>query len=156
MNTINIVGNLGQDVEQKNGANNTPYWVINVATSESWKDKVTGENKTKTTWHRCSLNGNYSGLAPYLLKGKQVAISGSQRNERYNLKDNQGNNLVADGKELMSTLPYIAIRSIELVGGNGGGQNQAPAAQAQPNTAPAQTNNNTPTGPAGEDDDLPF
>lgn len=154
MNAIHIVGNLGGDVEVKKKADNTDYWSINVATGEKWKDKTSGEMKEKTTWHKCVLYGNYANLAPYLRKGTTVAVTGKQRNERYPLTDKEGNKFTyPDGKEMTTTLPFIIVQNISLVGGRSdAAQPQAAAPQAQAATAQAAT----PPPPTGPDEDLPF
>ena len=156
MNAIHIVGNLGNDVEVKKKADNSDYWSINVATGEKWKDKQSGEMKEKTTWHKCVLYGNYANLAPYLRKGTTVAVTGKQRNERYPLTDKDGGKYTyPDGKEMMTTLPFIIVQNISLVGGRSDAAPQAatqPAATAQ--AKPANTQQAPP--PAGLDEDLPF
>lgn len=159
VNNITIVGNLGQDVEVKKKADNSDYWSINVATSERWKDKQSGELKTQTTWHKCVLYGNYANLAQYLRKGTTVAVIGKQRNERYALTDKDDNEYqYPDGKKMMTTLPFIVVQNISLVGGNPN-SNSAPAAQQPAQSATpaaqqpaAQQNNDHP----GNQEDLPF
>lgn len=151
LNVITIAGNLGQDAEQKTGQNNSPYWVINIATTRKWKDKTTQEAKSETTWHRCTLYGNYQNLAPYLRKGTAVAVSGEQRNVTYDVKNAEEAVLHNGDKPIKNTLSYIVVKSISLMGGN----NQQPAAQ------PAQQPTATPQQPAaqpmaGSQEDLPF
>ena len=145
MNNIIVVGNLGQDVEEKtydNGAKK--FWIFSVATNENWKDKTSGEKKSITTWHKCQLFGNYDGLAPYLKQGTTVAVRGLQRNDAIEMR-RDGNPVEIDGKKIMQKVPYIKVESINLVGSKQTDQPAQPAAKAEAaKTAEEET------------DDLPF
>lgn len=136
MNLITITGNLGADVEQMNTQSGTTYWRISVATTENWKDKTSGEKKSRTTWHKCMLYGNYQNLAQYLRKGTCVAVTGTQRNDVVEYKSN-GQVVMFDGKPIKTSFPFISVNHIELIG-NSGGSNQQQAAAAQPASATAQ------------------
>lgn len=150
MNSIIVVGNLGSDAEEKTFNNGqSKYWILNVATSEKWKDKQ-GEKKEHTTWHRCQLFGNYENLAPYLKKGTTVCVRGLQRNDRYEMKDN-GNSVNLNGKPIMLTMPFIKVESINLVGGRRDNTQQ----QTQ-NANNAQASTASTAATAQETDDLPF
>ncbi len=154
MNQITIVGNLGQDAEQKLKQDNTPYWIINIATTRRWLDKTTNEKKSETTWHRVTLYGNYQNLVPYLRKGTCVCVSGEQRNVVYDIKDNNGNVLMNGQNPIKNTLSYIVCKSIELVGGA-----SQPQQQQQNNTpapAPAPAQNQQQNNYAPQNGDLPF
>ena len=80
VNKVIIIGNLGRDPEIKYTQSNVPVANFSVATSESWKDKNTGEWQEKTEWHRIVAWRHLAERAEkYLSKGKQVYIEGSSR-----------------------------------------------------------------------------
>jgi len=87
-----------------------------VATSESWRDKQTGEQQERTEWHRVALFGRLAEVAAeYLRKGSQVYIEGSLRTRKW--QDKQGN-------ERYST--EIVGNDMQMLGGRGGGAGAAP------------------------------
>ena len=78
VNKVILVGNLGQDPEVRYMPNGGAVANITLATSESWRDKATGEMKEQTEWHRVVLFGKLAEVASeYLRKGSQVYIEGS-------------------------------------------------------------------------------
>lgn len=77
VNKVILVGNLGQDPEVRYMPNGGAVANITLATSESWRDKATGEMKEQTEWHRVVLFGKLAEVASeYLRKGSQVYIEG--------------------------------------------------------------------------------
>ncbi|SBT81971.1 Single-stranded DNA-binding protein [secondary endosymbiont of Trabutina mannipara] len=89
INKVIIVGNLGQDPEIRHMPNGGAVANITLATSESWRDKQTGEIKEKTEWHRVVLFGKLAEIAgEYLRKGSQVYIEGSLQTRKW--QDNSG------------------------------------------------------------------
>ncbi len=89
VNKVIIVGNLGQDPEVRYMPNGGAVANITVATSESWKDKQTGENREKTEWHRIAIFGKLAEVAgEYLRKGSQVYIEGQLQTRKW--KDQSG------------------------------------------------------------------
>ena len=78
LNKVMLIGRLGQDAELKTTPNGASYLVFSLATSETWKDKATGEKKEKTEWQRCKLWGDRAkSLAQYMVKGKEFFVEGS-------------------------------------------------------------------------------
>lgn len=78
VNKVILVGNLGQDPELRHAPNGDAICNISVATTDSWKDKTTGEKKEQTEWHRVSFFGRLAEIADqYLRKGSAVYIEGS-------------------------------------------------------------------------------
>jgi len=89
INKVILVGNLGQDPEVRYTANGGAITNISIATSESWKDKNTGQIQDKTEWHRISLFGKIAEIAgEYLKKGTQVYIEGKLQTRKW--VDKQG------------------------------------------------------------------
>ena len=90
VNKVIIVGHLGKDVELRFTAAGDAIANLSVATSESWKEKNTGEKKEQTEWHRCSCFGKLAEICgQYLKKGAQVYIEGSLRTRKWTDKDGQ-------------------------------------------------------------------
>ena len=88
MNRIEIIGHIGNDAEVKDLGNNQVI-SFNVAVTEKWKDKQSGEVKSKTDWFQCAKWGNNTSLAQYLKKGTQVYVSGKAEAKSYNGNDGQ-------------------------------------------------------------------
>ncbi|QTM69044.1 single-stranded DNA-binding protein [Buchnera aphidicola (Hormaphis cornu)] len=89
INKVILIGYLGQDPEVRYMPNGSAVANINLATSETWKDKKTGETKEKTEWHRIVIFGKLAEIArEYLKKGSQVYIEGSLQTRKW--KDQNG------------------------------------------------------------------
>ncbi len=111
VNKVILVGNLGADPETRAMPSGTTVANIRIATSESWKDKQTGEQQERTEWHRVALFGRLGEIAAeYLRKGSQVYIEGSIRTRKWQDKE---------GKERYST--EIVANEMQMLGGRGGG-----------------------------------
>lgn len=89
VNKVILVGNLGKDPEIRSFANGGRVASFSIATSESWKDKATGEKKERTEWHRISvLNDNLVGIVEkYIKKGAKVYIEGQLETRKWTDKD---------------------------------------------------------------------
>jgi single-strand DNA-binding protein len=111
INKVILVGNLGADPEMRHTGGGTAVTTLNIATSESWTDKQSGEKVEKTEWHRVKMFGRLAEIAgDYLKKGRQVYIEGSLRPDKYTGKD---------GIERYST--DIIASEMQMLGGNEGG-----------------------------------
>jgi single-strand DNA-binding protein len=91
VNKVILIGNLGADPEVKSFQNGGKICNLRIATSESWKDRQTGERKERTEWHSVVLqNEGLAGVAErYLRKGSKVYIEGTLRTRKW--QDNNGN-----------------------------------------------------------------
>lgn len=90
INKAIIVGRVGVKPEIKYSADGKPIVNLSVATSESWKDKTTGEKKEQTEWHRVSIFGKLAEIAgQYLDKGSQVYIEGKIQTRKWQNKEGQ-------------------------------------------------------------------
>ena len=112
VNKVIIIGNLGKDPEIRTFPSGGKVANFSVATSESWRDKATGEKKERTEWHRISiLNDALVGIAEkYLKKGSKVYIEGQLETRKYEkdgrdvyttevvLRPYNGNLIMLDGK----------------------------------------------------------
>ncbi|MDH2305032.1 MULTISPECIES: single-stranded DNA-binding protein [Providencia] len=149
VNKVILVGNLGQDVEMRHMPNGGAVANLTLATSESWRDKQTGEMREKTEWHRVCIFGKLAEVAgEYLKKGSQVYIEGSLQTRKWQDQS---------GQDRYTTEVVVNIGgSMQMLGGNGG-NNQAGSQQParQPQQPQQQAPQNEP--PMNFDDsDIPF
>ncbi|WP_318369661.1 single-stranded DNA-binding protein SSB1 [Enterobacter sp.] len=125
VNKVILVGNLGQDPEVRYMPNGGAVANITLATSESWRDKNTGETKEQTEWHRVVLFGKLAEIAgEYLRKGSQVYIEGSLRTRKWTDQS---------GQERYTTeinVPQIG-GVMQMLGGRQGGSAPAGGGQQQ-------------------------
>lgn len=140
INKVILVGNLGQDPEIRYTQNSVAIANMSVATSESWKDKNTGEQKEVTEWHRVVMYKRLAEIAgEYLRKGSKVYIEGQLKTRQW--KDNNGNDRYTT---------EIVAKEMQMLDG-AGSPKPAKTPVAKPSNHPA------PNVPAGDfDDDIPF
>ena len=117
-NKVILVGNLGKDPEVRRMTSGDPVVNLSIATSESWRDKASGERKEKTEWHRVVIfNKNLAEVAEkYLRKGAKVYVEGQLQTRKWTDKD---------GAEKYSTEVVLQNFRGELTmldGRNGGGE----------------------------------
>src|SRR5688572_8881403 len=111
INKVILVGNLGADPDTRYMPSGKAVTNIRIATSESWKDKQTGDQQERTEWHTVVLFDKLGEIAAeYLRKGSQVYIEGSLRTRKWQDKE---------GKDRYST--EIVARDMQMLGGRGGG-----------------------------------
>ena len=91
VNKVILVGNLGKDPEVRRMTSGDPVVNLSIATSETWRDKASGEKKEKTEWHRVVIfNPNLADVAEkYLRKGSKVYIEGQLTTRKWTDKDGQ-------------------------------------------------------------------
>ena len=91
VNKVILIGNLGKDPEVRRMTSGEPVVNLSVATSESWRDKASGERKEKTEWHRVVIfNKNLAEVAEkYLRKGSKVYVEGQLQTRKWTDKDGQ-------------------------------------------------------------------
>ena len=107
VNKVIIVGNLGRDPENRYFPSGEQVTSIAVATTESWKDKTTGEKQSLTEWHRISFFGKLAEIAgQYLKKGSHVYIEGRLRTRKYTDKegvDRYATEIIADTMQMLGS-----------------------------------------------------
>ena len=107
INKVILVGNLGQDPEVKYTAGGAAVTTLSLATSESWKDKDTGQDQEKTEWHRVVMFRRLGEIAgEYLKKGSKVFIEGKLQTRKW--QDQQGQDrytteIVADSMQMLDS-----------------------------------------------------
>lgn len=90
VNKVIVLGNVGQDPEVRYAQSGMCFCNLSVATSESWKDKHTGERKERTEWHRVVLQGKLAEIAgEYVKKGSQVYFEGKLQTRKWQGQDGQ-------------------------------------------------------------------
>ncbi len=154
VNKVILVGNLGSDPETRYMPSGDAVTNISVATTESWKDKQTGEQKEKTEWHRVVMFRRLGEIAAeYLRKGSQVYIEGKLRTNKW--KDRDGNDrytteIIADEMQMLGGR-----------GGAGGGDYSSGGGSNAPSGGGSRGQSgggkDSPPPPADDfDDDIPF
>lgn len=146
INKVILIGNLGQDPEIKSTANGAAIANFSVATSESWKDKATGQQQERTEWHRVvAFNRLAEIIGQYVKKGSKIYIEGSLRTRKWqdqNGQDRYTTEIVANEMQMLDSRGGSA--------GGGGyadtGRSSAPAGNAPAASDPGW----------GADDEIPF
>lgn len=155
VNKVIIVGNLGRDPETRYMPSGDAITNIAVATTDTWKDKATGEKKEQTEWHRVSAFGKLAEImAQYLKKGSQVYIEGSLRTRKYTDKEGierYATEIRADTMQMLGSRQGMGAPSDDG-GGYGGG---APQRQSAPVPRQQQAAKPAPNF-SDMDDDIPF
>jgi single-strand DNA-binding protein len=123
VNKVILIGNLGRDPEVRTFGNGGKVCSLNIATSENWKDKNTGERREKTEWHSVSVfnEGLVRVCEQYLKKGSKVYIEGALQTRKYQAKDGSdrySTEVVLQG--FSGTLTMLDGRSEGGQGGGGG------------------------------------
>ena len=160
VNKVIIVGNLGKDPETRYMPSGDAMTSITVATTDSWKDKSSGEKKEQTEWHRITFFGKLAEIAgQYLKKGSQVYVEGSLRTRKYTDKDGvekYATDIKADTMQMLGSRQGMGGGASMDDGGYGGGA-PAPAPRQQAAPAPRQAPAARPAPNFSDmDDDIPF
>ena len=149
VNKVILVGNLGRDAELRYTPGGAPVATLNLATTEVWNDKASGQKQEKTEWHRITLWGKQAeSLSEYLTKGKQIYVEGRLQTRKWQDKD---------GNDKYTT--EIRADRITLLGGGGGGRAEgAGGARPQRAAAPSGADHEPMGEPIADltDDDIPF
>ena len=147
VNKVILVGNLGRDPETRYNPEGGAITNISVATTDTWKDKASGEKQERTEWHRVVFFSRLAEIAgEYLKKGSQVYIEGSLRTRKWTDKEGQERyttEIVADRMQMLGS------RSGQ--GDPGGREPPAERSEAKPSAAKKPAG-----GLSDMDDDIPF
>ena len=159
VNKVILVGRLGAEPESRAFTNGGSICNLSLATSESWKDRQTGERKERTEWHRVTLNNRLGEIAQqYLHKGSQVYVEGRIQTRKWqdqSGQDRYSTDIIANEMRMLDS---------KNAGGSaqGGYQQSSPAPQPrnatpQPASPSAGPDYGAPQGGADYlDDDIPF
>ncbi|MBI1214431.1 MAG: single-stranded DNA-binding protein [Alphaproteobacteria bacterium] len=153
VNKVILVGNLGRDPEIRSFPNGGRVANFSIATSESWKDKATGERKERTEWHRISVtNDALVGVVErFLKKGSKVYVEGQLETRKWTDKD---------GIEKYTTevvlRPYRGeLTMLDSRGGSGEASNDY-GGSSEPMAATGTSGGNFGGGKSDMDDEIPF
>lgn len=155
INKVTLIGNLGADPEVRFSQDGRKIANLRIATSESWKDKQTGEKRERTEWHRvvCFSQGLSEVMEKYLRKGAKVYIEGSLRTRKWqdqSGQDRYSTEVVLDGFNGQMVM-------LDSRGGGGGGydSDQSPPAESDYGSPDGGSGGG---GPVGDDldDEIPF
>jgi single-strand DNA-binding protein len=150
LNRVMLIGNLGADPEIKSFQNGGKVANLRIATSESWKDKSTGERKEKTEWHSVAIfsDGLVGVVERYLKKGSKVFIEGKLQTRKW--QDQSG----ADRYSTEIVIQGLGGSLVMLDGKQGGGGGSDWGGTATPSPTPTQ--DPPPQTYDDLDDDIPF
>ncbi len=158
INKAILIGNLGADPEVRYTAGGTAVANVNLATSDQWKDKQSGEMQDRTEWHRLVFFGRMAEIAgEYLKKGSKIYVEGRIQTRKWQGQDGQDRfttEIVANDMQMLDGRGGGGSASYDG-GGQGGGQYQGGGQQRQPQSKPQPA-------PAAQgfdedlDDDIPF
>lgn len=162
VNKVILIGNLGADPESRFAPSGDAICNVRLATTETWRDKNTGERREATEWHRVSFYGKLAEIAgQYLRKGSQVYIEGSLRTRKWQDQSGQDRYTTEIRADEMKMLGRREGGDAPMRGGEGGWDAGAPSAPARaPAPAPRAQPQAQPPAQAGGfgdfDDDIPF
>ncbi len=157
VNKVILIGNLGRDPEVRTMQNGGKVANLNMATSESWRDKATGERKEKTEWHRVVVFGKLAEIAEqYLKKGSKVYVCGQLQTRKWTDQS---------GQEKYTTEVVLQGFNGELTmldgrggggGGSGSGGGMSDDGGGWDNSGPSYGGGGGGGGPSDLDDEIPF
>ncbi|TGD74197.1 single-stranded DNA-binding protein [Mangrovimicrobium sediminis] len=167
VNKVILIGNLGNDPETRFFPDGTALTNASIATSETWRDKQTGEQRERTEWHRVVFRdrgayklGQIAG--EYLKKGSKVFVEGSLQTRKWQGQDGQDRyttEIVVNEMQMLDSRPggqgggdnynYNQSAPAGNYGKQAGGGSASPSPSPAPQAAPAQDFNDF-------DDDIPF
>ena len=148
INKVILVGNLGADPETRYTATGAAITNIRIATSESWRDKQSGEQQERTEWHKIVFFNRLAEIAgEYLRKGSQVYVEGSLRTRKWQDQS---------GQDRYTT--EIVANEMQMLGSRGGdgGERSASAGGFRDNQRSSQEPADAPADDKWADDDIPF
>lgn len=159
LNKVTLIGNLGADPETRYAPSGDAICNLRIATTDTWKDKSTGEKREATEWHRVVMFGRLAEIAAqYLRKGSQIYIEGRLQTRKWQDKD---------GQERYTT--EIRADEMKMLGGRSGGSDAPmsrqdsggyddapPQRQQRPAPQPAASKPADSGGFGNFDDDIPF
>lgn len=161
VNKVILIGHLGQDPEVKYMPNGGAVVSITIATSESWRDKATGEKKEKAEWHRVVLFGKLAEVAgEYLRKGSQVYIEGALQTRKWQDQSGHDRYTTEVVVNVGGTMQMLGGKQADSQGNPRQGRQQSGPPQNQQQWgqqhAQGQMQSRPEEPPMDFDDDIPF
>jgi single-strand DNA-binding protein len=156
VNKVTLIGNLGRDPETRYMPNGEAVTNVTLATTETWKDRNTGDRQEKTEWHRVTFYRRLAEIAgEYLKKGSQVYVEGRLETRKWTDKEGKERyttEIIASEMKMLGSRAGAGAPSYDA-GDEGTSTSTRPAARAP---AAAQAPAKGPSGIADMDDDIPF
>ena len=151
INKVILVGNCGGDPEVRYSQSGTAMTTLTMATSESWKDKSSGEQQERTEWHRVKFFGRLAEIVgEYVKKGRQIYVEGKLRTDKY------------DKEGVVTYSTYIVGDEMQMLGQNPDGNHSSNRAPSEdrggsnaPNRSPA-SGSSAPQNRGGGGSSAPF
>lgn len=156
VNKVILVGNLGRDPEVRNTQAGDPIVHLSVATSESWKDRESGERKERTEWHRVVIfNTNLGRIAEqYLRKGSKVYLEGQLQTRKW--QDQSGQDRYSTEVVLQRYRGELTMLDSRASGGGASGEGASYGASSGPPPGASESDRGGSDLRADLDDDIPF
>jgi len=147
INKVILIGNLGADPDVRYTASGAAVSNVNLATTETWRDKESGEQQEKTEWHRIVFFGRLAEIvAEYLKKGSQVYVEGRLQTRKW--QDKEGNDKYTT---------EIVANEMQMLGGRGGGGGGSDYNQGSSRSGSSSGKSETRESEGDfVDDDIPF
>jgi len=148
INKVILIGNLGADPETRYTAGGSAITNIRIATSESWRDKTSGEQQERTEWHRVVFFNRLAEIAgEYLRKGSQVYVEGTLRTRKWQDQS---------GQDRYTT--EVVASEMQMLGGRGGDSQERTAQSGgfRDNQRSGQPPGDEPADDGFAEDDIPF
>ncbi len=147
VNKVILLGNLGNDPEVRYTASGAAVANVSLATTDSWRDKESGDQQERTEWHRVVFFGRLAEIVgEYLNKGSQIYVEGRLQTRKWQDKD---------GNDKYST-EIVASEMQMLGGGRGGSGGGGGSNQSRSSNQPDESAARQPAGADDFDDDIPF
>jgi single-strand DNA-binding protein len=149
VNKAILIGNLGRDPEIRYSPSGAAVATVSIATTDSWKDKQTGEQQERTEWHRVVFFGRLAEIVgEYLKKGSQVYVEGRIQTRKW--QDKEGNDRYTT---------EVVANEMQMLGGRGGGTGTGggPSDDYNQDSGYSGGDSSSSSGPSEDfDDDIPF
>jgi len=155
VNKVILIGNLGKDPEVRYTPNGLAVANITIATTESWKDKTTGENQDRTEWHRIVLYNRLAEIAgEYLRKGSKIFIEGRLQTRKWQDKNTNQDRYTTE-------IIGDSLQMLDSKGGSGGSGGGGSNFSAESTSSSHTSEKSAAIAPAegsveSFDDDIPF
>lgn len=146
VNKAILVGNLGRDPEIRYSPGGAAVATVSIATTDSWKDKQTGEQQERTEWHRVVFFGRLAEIVgEYLKKGSQVYVEGRIQTRKW--QDKEGNDRYTT---------EVVANEMQMLGGRGGGSPGGPPSDYDQDSGYSGNGDSSSGSSEDFDDDIPF
>jgi len=144
INKVILIGNLGADPETRHTAGGSAVTNLSLATSESWRDKQSGDMQEKTEWHRVVMFSKLAEIAgEYLRKGSKVYIEGRLQTRKWQDRD---------GNDRWTT--EVVANDMQMLDGRGGSEPLEDGGRSSYDSSPSASP--APAGGGNIEDDIPF